>query len=103
MEEAHFAVDSSQGELDVWLSQDGHTSVEFTNPAPDSPSAEYPVRDEADLADCFRELGLPDREAHELAEELWAELSDEEREERRRLRAWDEKRKDYKARMSREN
>lgn len=96
-------VDSSKGELDVWLSPDGPTSVDFTNPAPDSPSAEYPVRHEADLAECFRVMGVPHEEAQELARELWAELSEEEREERRRLRGWDERRKDYKKRISRDD
>lgn len=82
VETINFRVDSSLGELDVWLNADTWVKVEMCDPSPDIPIVEEIVRSESDLGDAFTTLGLPAEEAKELAEELWEELEPQERAER---------------------
>jgi len=98
MEEIRFLVDSSVGELEVQLFDDGWTTIDPTSPTPDSTSVEDIIRNEQDLAQAFEAMGVPADEAVELAEELWSELSHEEKKERAWLRALDEKRSEWKSR-----
>lgn len=102
MDYVRFLVDSSLGELEVQLFDDGWTSVDFSAPTPGAPSVEDLLRDSGDLAKGFESMGLPENEAKELATELWNDLSDEERSERSQLRALDESRKDWKSRTRRQ-
>lgn len=101
MNYVRFLVDSSLGELEVQLFDDGWTGIDLSAGTPKAPSVEDIVRDSSDLAKGFESMGLPDDEAKELATELWNELDDEERNERSQLRALDESRKNWKSRTRR--
>jgi hypothetical protein len=98
MEYVRFLVDSSLGELEVQLFDDGWTAIDLSFPSGEAPSVEDIARDNNDLAEGFQSMGLPEDEAKELAVELWDELSDEERSERFRLRGLGERRKAWQSR-----
>lgn len=91
METINFRVDSSLGELDVWLKADAWARVEMCDPSPEIPIVEEIVRSEADLGQAFATLGVPADEATELAGELWEELEPEDRAEREAYRLPGEK------------
>lgn len=82
MEEIGFVVESSLGELEVKLLRDGWTRVQFLEPVDDAVIVEEITRHEGDLAEALKTLGIPGNEAAELANELWEELTEEERKER---------------------
>jgi hypothetical protein len=84
-EEIDFLVDSSIGELEVWLFEDGWASFGLQERTEDDLLVEEVVRKETDVAACFRTLGLPSEEANQLAAELWEELDEAEQAERARL------------------
>ena len=98
MNYVRFLVDSSVGELEVQLFEDGWTGIDLSAPTPGAPSVEHIVRDCADLAEGLKSMGLPEDESNELATELWGELGEDERNERSQLRAVDESRTDRKSR-----
>ena len=86
MESINFRVDSSLGELDLWLNADAWAQIEMCEPSPEIPMVEQIVRSEDDLGQAFAAIGLPEDEATELAEELWEELEPQERAEREAFR-----------------
>ena len=97
MEYVRFVVEASLGEIEVQLFEDGWTGIDLSSDS-GTPSVEDRIRNSNDLTRAFISLGLPDLESKELAVELWAELSDEERQARSELRALGESRKDWKRR-----
>jgi hypothetical protein len=101
MNYVRFLVDSSIGELEVELFEDGWTGIELSARKPGSSSVENIVRRSDDLAKGFGAMGLPEDEADALGKELWNELDEEERKERSQLRAVDESRKGSKPRTGR--
>lgn len=82
MEEIVFVVESTRGDMEVRLLRDGWTRLEFQEPDEGAVIVEDIVRNDKDLAQSMRTLGLPEDEAEELAQELWDELDDDERAER---------------------
>ena len=101
MEHLNFLVDTSLGEIDVWLYDHGLAELEFRSKSPQFPSVESPCRHAVELAGLFQTMGLPAEEAHELATELWSELDESERTERLNSRGWDETRKEWRVRTGR--
>ena len=98
MDYVRFLVESSIGELEIQLFEDGWTDIDLSSQDRGAPSVEDRIRNSDDLTQAFISMGVPVGESKDLAVELWSELTNGERQERSQLRSLDESLKDWKLR-----